>query len=64
MGATRIAKKLPPMRVATIKTLKNLFALRNIVKSKRMSAVVVEGIGAKDWYEQLLVTVARDILER
>ena len=49
------------MRLDTLKTktFKNIFDLRNKVKSKRISkyraqAIVVEGIVDEDWHERLL----------
>jgi hypothetical protein len=47
---------LPPMRLATLQTLKELFDLGNKVKSKRISAdrahaIVMEGVAADDWHE-------------
>jgi hypothetical protein len=58
------SKSLPPMRLATLQTLKDLFDLGNKVKSKRISAdrahaIVMEGVAADDWHEKLIVTVAR-----
>jgi hypothetical protein len=56
-------KKLPPMKLETLKTLKRLYDLGNTVKSKRLSgdrahAMVMLEV-AEDWHEQLIVTIAR-----
>jgi hypothetical protein len=56
-------KKLPPMKLETLKTLKRLFDRGNSVKSKRMSGdrahAIVMDEAAEDWHEQLIVTIAR-----
>jgi hypothetical protein len=55
------SKKLPPMRLDTLKILRKLFDLGSEVKSKRIladraHAIVMEEIAAEDWHEHLLGT--------